>query len=433
MSQAGALGVGIVGFGTVGRGTAEILVSQGAALAARTGIALQLAAVCRRRPLPAAEVPAGARAFQDWRQLVAAPEVRLVVETMGGTGAAREVVLAALAHGKPVVTANKNLLAAHGEEIFAYAAEQRLAIGFEAAVAGGVPVVRAIADGAAGDEIVAVQGILNGTANYILCRMETAGLEFGVALAEAQRAGYAEPDPELDLNGVDARDKLAILARLAFGGGIAAEAIPTAGIRGIESVDVHYARALGGVIRLVASAERGPTGAHVSVRPWWVPRDSLLGRVQGVNNAVVLTGRRIGTQMFYGPGAGGAPTGAAVVADLVAAGSAIASGRMGAQVPNGFAAGARLPLAVAPVAPWYLRLTVADRPGILARAAGLLAIEGINIDSVVQEPGMEKQRLSFVITTEPAAEASLAAAVAQMDAADYLLTPVLRLRMGAGG
>lgn len=433
MSQAGALGVGIVGFGTVGRGTAEILVSHRAALAARTGIALQLAAVCRRRPLAAAEVPAGAQAFQDWRQLVAAPEVRVVVETMGGTGTAREVVLAALAHGKPVVTANKNLLAAHGEEIFAYAAQQRLAVGFEAAVAGGVPVVRAIADGAAGDEIVAVQGILNGTANYILCRMETAGLEFGVALAEAQRAGYAEPDPELDLNGVDARDKLAILSRLAFGGGIAAEAIPTAGIGGIEGVDVHYARALGGVIRLVASAERGPAGVHVSVRPWWVPRDSLLGRVQGVNNAVILTGRRIGTQMFYGPGAGGPATGAAVVADLVAVGSAIASGRMGAQVPNGFAAGARLPLAAAPVAPWYLRLTVADRPGILARAAGLLAAEGINIDSVVQEPGMEKQRLSFVITIEPAPEASLAAAVAQMDAADYLLTPVLRLRMAGGG
>lgn len=422
-------GVGIVGFGTVGRGTAEILASHGAALAARAGFALKIAAVCRRRPLPASEIPAGARAFQDWRQLVAAPEVGVVVETMGGTAAAREVALAALEAGKPLITANKNLLAAHGEEIFAFAAERHLPVGFEAAVAGGVPVVRAIAEGTAGDEILGLHGILNGTANYILCRMETAGLDFAAALAEAQQAGFAEPDPELDLNGVDARDKLAILARLAFGGGVAATAIATSGIRGIEAVDVHYARSLGGVIRLVASAERAPQGVHLSVRPWWVPRDSLLGRVQGVNNAVVLTGRRIGTQMFYGPGAGGPATGAAVVADLLAIGAAFAAGRMGHQPPPGFAPGRPLALAEAPAAPWYLRLTIADHPGILADAAGVLAAQGINIDSVVQEPGMAKRRLSFVITTESAADAAVAAAVTRLDAADYLLSPVLRLRM----
>lgn len=424
-----AWGVGIVGFGTVGRGTAEILAAHGAALAARTGLALKVAAVCRRRPLRSEEIPAGARAFQDWRQLVAAPEVGVVVETMGGTAAAREVAMAALDAGKPLITANKNLLAEHGEELFAFAAERHLPLGFEAAVAGGVPVVRAIAEGAAGDEILALQGILNGTANYILCRMETADLDFAAALAEAQQAGYAEPDPELDLNGVDARDKLAILARLAFAGGMAPAAIATMGIRGIEAVDVHYARALGGVIRLVASAERGPQGVHLSIRPWWVPRDSLLGRVQGVNNAVVLTGRRIGTQMFYGPGAGGAATGAAVVADLLDIAAAFAAGRMGHQAPPGFGPGPPLALAEPPVAPWYLRLTVADRPGILAHAAGILAAQGINIDSVVQQPGMAKPRLSFVITTEPAADAAVAAAVVRLDAAEYLLSPVLRLRM----
>lgn len=425
------LGVGIAGFGTVGRGTAEILVSQAAALAERAGVALPVVAVCRRRPLPLEETPAGARAVQDWRHLVAAPEVGVVVETMGGVGAARELVLAALAAGKPVVTANKNLLAEHGEEIFARAAQRHLPVGFEAAVAGGVPVVRAIAEGAAGDEILALQGILNGTANYILCRMETAGLEFAAALAEAQQAGYAEPDPEFDLNGVDARDKLAILARLAWSGGARAEAIVTQGIRAIEAVDVQYARNLGGVIRLVASAERAPGGVHLSVRPWWVPRDSLLGRVQGVNNAVVLTGKRIGTQMFYGPGAGGAATGAAVVADLLEIGAAYAAGRMGHQTPPGFRSGHQLSLVEPPVAPWYLRLTVADRPGILAAAAGILAAQGINIDSVVQEPGMAKARLSFVITTEPAPDAAVGVAVARLDGSGCLLNPVLRLRMAS--
>lgn len=423
------VGVGIAGYGTVGRGAAEILTSHAAALAERAGIALEVAAVCRRRALPADEVPPGARFFQDWRALVACPQVGIVVETIGGTGDAGEVVRAALEAGKPVVTANKNLLAMHGDELFALAAERRLPMGFEAAVAGGVPVVRAITSAAAGDQILAVQGILNGTANYILGRMESAGLDFSAALAEAQHAGYAEADPTLDLNGVDARDKLAILARLAFGAGLDTGAIATVGIAGIGAVDVHYARKLGGVIRLLGSAERSAAGVHLSVRPWWVPQQSLLGRVQGVNNAVVLTGRRIGRQMFYGPGAGGGATGAAVVADLVDVAAAFAAGRLGGSTPPGFGSGPRLPLAPPPAAPWYLRLTVADHPGLLARAAGELAHQGINIDSVVQEPGMDKQRLSFVITTEPAAEAAIEAAEAAMNAHGDLLEPVLRLRM----
>ncbi len=429
MNPGKPLGVGIVGFGTVGRGAAEILTSHSRALTDRAGIALCLAAVCRRRPLPANEIPQRAQAFQDWRALVASPQVGIVVETIGGTTVALEVVRAALEAGKPVVTANKNLLAMHGEQIFALAAERHLPVGVEAAVAGGVPVVRAIAAAAAGDEILSVQGILNGTANYILGRMESAGLEFSAALAEAQQAGYAEPDPTLDLSGVDARDKLAILARLAFGAGLDAGAIFTQGLDGIGAVDVHYARLLGGVIRLLGCAERSAAGVHLSVRPWWVPRDSLLGRVQGVNNAVVLHGRRVGRQMFYGPGAGGAATGAAVVADLVDVAAAFAASRMGARTPPGFAAGPALPLALPPIAPWYLRLTVADRPGILARAAGILAAQDINIDSVVQEPGMDKRRLSFVITTEPAAEPAVAAAEAAIQATGDLLEPLLRLRM----
>lgn len=431
------LRVGIIGYGTVGRGAAEAIEHHGEDIGRRTGVALRVTVVCRRSE---AAPPAGARWVGDWREVVAARDVDVVVETMGGIEPALAVVRGALERGRAVVTANKNLLARHGDELFALARERGLPLGFEATVAGGVPVVRAIAEGAAGDRLRALRGILNGTANYILTRMESGQLEFAAALAEAQKAGYAEADPSFDVEGVDARDKLAILARLAFGMRVPLERISREGITRVTAMDIHYARQLGRAIRLIGAAEQTAAdgtgaggGIELSVRPWLLPRDSMLARVGGVNNAVVLIGERVGTQMFSGPGAGGAATGVAVVSDLIEIASAFAAGRMGAKPAPGFAAAGELP-AAGTAAPrcWYLRLTIRDRPGVLAQVAAAVAQQGVNIDAVLQEPNMNKARLTFVLTTEPAPEPAMRAAVAEIDAAEFMLEPALLLRVEGG-
>lgn len=427
------IGIGIAGFGTVGRATAQIVSSHAPEIASRCGARLEVRGVCRRTVIAPADLPAGARAYQEWRQLVANPEIAIVVETMGGLGIAREVIEASLALGKPVVTANKNLLAHHGESLFAQAAAQGLPLGIEAAVAGGIPVIRALAEGTAGDRIRSVYGILNGTANYILSRMAAEGLGFAEALSDAQRLGYAEFDPSADVDGLDARDKLAILARLAFGGRVLPDSIPATGIRAISAIDLLYARRLQSTIRLVGAAERGSDGrCALSVRPWLVREHSLLAQVQGVNNAVFVEGERVGTQMFYGRGAGGDATGIAVLSDLMEIAGDFATGRLSAKPAPGFRTAVAVPVSTAPTpVPWYLRLVIRDQPGVLARLAVILAQHNINIDFVLQEPNMDKARLPFVITVEPVSEPLLLAAVAALNASGALLEPVLPLRIYA--
>ena len=425
------IGVGILGFGTVGQASARLLREHAAEIRRRSGAEVRVRMVCRRTRLGAGEIPAGAQATADWRKLVNSPEVDLVVECMGGTSTAREAVMAALELGKPVVTANKNLLAEHGEALLKLALAQHLPLGFEASVAGGVPVVRAIAEGTAADRLRAIRGILNGTANYILTVMEQRGSELAPALEEAQRRGYAEADPTMDISGRDARDKLAILARLGFGLALPAAKIPAHGIERIAAVDMLYARQLGGRIRLLATAELRIGTLEASVRPWLLKQESLLAKVEGVNNAVVLEGEHIGTQMFYGPGAGGGATGVAVVSDVMEIAGMMATGTLGGrrvsgftEVHNGNWSG------IAGAAPWYLRLTIRDdRPGILARIAEIIAHEGINIDSVVQAPQMAKEKLSFVVTVEPVAEATALKAVKAIDACEFMVAPVQMLRM----
>src|ERR1700758_1150214 len=291
--------VGIVGFGTVGRASAQIITHHGDLIARRSGVQLDVALVCRRSGINPEDVPAGARSTTDWKELVASPEVDVVVETMGGTEDARHVVVAALDQQKPIVPANKNLLAECGDALFALAVSKNLPIGFEASVAGGIPILRVIHESTAGDRLRAVHGILNGTANYILTQMESRGIEFDQALAEAQKAGYAEADPSLDIDGLDARDKLCILARMAFEGRLTVSKIPTYGIRHVRAIDIHSANRLESTIRLVGSAEQTDSGLEVAVRPWLVNRRSMLAKVEGVNNAVFLVGDKIGTQMFY--------------------------------------------------------------------------------------------------------------------------------------
>lgn len=421
---------GIVGFGTVGRATADIIAKHADLIAQRSGVRLNVTAVCRRSRIPQQDIPDGARAFADWKPLLQDPNVDVVVETMGGTGESRLLLRAALEKGKPVVTANKNLLAECGDELFALAATRNLPIGFEASVAGGIPILRVIHESTAGDRLRSVHGILNGTANYILTQMESRGIEFDEALAEAQKSGFAEADPAFDIDGQDARDKLCILARMAFEGRLSVAKIPTYGIRHVRAIDIHSANRLDSTIRLVGSAEQTEAGLELSVRPWLVSRRSMLAKVEGVNNAVFLAGDKIGTQMFYGRGAGGDATGAAVVSDLIEISRDLAAGQLSAKNISGFLNTRELELCThpRPVA-WYLRLTVKDQRGIVARVAEVIAREAINIDSLEQEPHLPKDRVSFVITVEPVSEPVIRRAIETIDAFDFMVEPVFLLRI----
>ena len=423
--------VGIVGYGTVGRATAEILSSHAEEICQRTGgISIVVTRISRRRPGVSETGVNGIAVVSDWRHVVTADDVDIVVEAIGGTTVARDVVRTSLENGKAVVTANKALIALHGDELFVLARERNLPIGIEATVAGGVPVVRAISEALAADRIHAVYGIVNGTCNYILTQMEQYGIEFAHALEQAQAAGYAEADSSLDIDGLDARDKIAILARIAFGHAVRASEIPVTGIRNITSTDFHYAHRLNSTIRLVASAERVPEGVHIAVQPWLEPRDSMLAKAAGANNAIFIAGERVGTQMLYGRGAGGGATGTAVLSDVLQIARQIARGQSTSSLLAGFDDAEQLrPLSRPHPVSWFLRLTVNDQPGILARTAEAIAREGINIDSVVQEPHMPKDRLSFVITLEPTLETTVQRAVEAINRFEFMKAPVLLMPM----
>ncbi len=422
--------MGIVGFGTVGRATADIIDQHADLIERRSGVRLEVSAVCRRSGVKPEDTPAGARSISEWKDLVQADDVDVLVETMGGTDQSRQLVRAALQQGKPLVTANKNLLAEHGDELFTMAASRNLPIGFEASVAGGIPILRVIHESTAGDQLRAVHGILNGTANYILTEMESRGIEFDQALEEAKKKGYAEADPSFDIDGLDSRDKLCILARMAFGGRLSVSRIPTWGIRQIRAVDIRSAGLLDSAVRLVGSAERTENGLEVSVRPWLVGRHSMLAKVEGVNNAVFLVGDKIGTQMFYGRGAGGDATATAIVSDLIEIARDLSAGQLSAKKVSGFLDSHELRICENPrPVSWYLRLTVQDQRGIVARVAEVIARHDINIDSLEQQPHLPKARLSFVITTEPVSEATIRRALDAINAFEFMVEPVLLLRI----
>lgn len=423
--------VGIVGYGTVGRATADILTCHGEEIRQRTGgITIVVTRISRRKPGTSEAGVNGIAVGSDWRQVVTANDVDIVVEAIGGTTIARDVVRAALENGKAVVTANKALIALHGDELFALAQQKSLPIGIEATVAGGVPVIRSISEALAADRIQAVYGIVNGTCNYILTQMEQHGIEFAHALEQAQASGYAEADSSLDIDGLDARDKIAILARIAFGHAVRTSEIPVTGIRNITSMDFHYAHRLNSTIRLVASAERAAGGIHIAVQPWLEPRDSMLAKAEGANNAIFIAGERVGTQMLYGRGAGGSATGTAVLSDVLQIARQLARGQAASSLLAGFNHGKPLqPISRPNPVSWFLRLTVNDQPGILARTAEAIAHEGINIDSVIQEPHMQKDRLSFVITLEPTLEATALRAVEVINRFEFMRAPVLLMPM----
>lgn len=429
-----AVRVGIIGLGNVGGGTLRLLRNNASAIEGKLGFALEVSAVCSRSVLtnPSDAVNLHPRALRtpDWREVVESPQVDVVAELIGGTGVAKQIVETALAGGKPVVTANKELLAEQGSEIWQRLAGNGATLGMEAAVAGGIPVLNVLREGIAGDGIDALIGILNGTSNYILTEIERTGAAFDQVLKEAQDLGYAEADPSADIDGYDARSKLAILAAMAFGEQVSPGDIPLQGIRRIRTIDFAYAGRLGHTIRLLATARREPNGLRLAVRPALVERNTILAGVTGSYNALWVHGRG-GDTFYYGKGAGPDPTGVAVVSDLMAAARDLrqAGGSVQRVQPFGHTR-------LSPHRPvssgteerqFYLRFRVRDRPGILAALASKLAGQGVGIEAVLQEPHFDKQDLPFVATLEPARRAAVEKAVETIKGLDFLVDEPLAL------
>jgi homoserine dehydrogenase len=425
--------VGIVGLGNVGSGTLAILAENAGQIAEKLGFRLRVAAVCSRsvaqKTLPESLGPVFRTA--DWRELIAHPEVDIVAELVGGTTVAREIIDCAIARGKSVVTANKELMAVAGCEICDRAVRAGINLAMEASVAGGIPIHAVLREGISGDRIEAIYGILNGTSNYILTEMEKHGAPLADVLAEAQRLGYAEADPSADVDGLDARSKLAILAALAFGQKITPADICVEGIRRISPMDFQYAHQLGHTIRLICAARKTPDGLILSVRPGLIPRSTILAGVLGAYNAIWVKGHYGQDTFYYGRGAGPAPTGVAVVSDLMRVAREIRSGspervspfaheRLGEYCPVSVQAQRRA---------YYLRFRVDDQPGIIARLGGILAAKHISLEAVLQLPCETKHDLPFVITVEPTSEQSVREAVEEMAHLDFLREPPLALAM----
>ncbi len=428
-----AVNVGIIGLGNVGTGTLTILIENASQIALKLGFPLRVKAICSRH-VDQQSLPAGADAVlktKDWREVVAHPEVDIVAELVGGTDVAREIIDAAIQHRKSVVTANKELMASCGAEIWDRAIAAGINLAMEASVAGGIPIHSVLREGISGDRVTALYGILNGTSNFILTEIEKHGSAFSSVLEEAQRLGYAEADPSADVDGYDARSKLAILAALAFGEKITPSDIYTESIRRIQPIDFQYAHQLGHTIRLVCAAHQSASGLILSVRPALIPQSTILASVQGAYNAVWVRGKYGEDTFYYGRGAGSAPTGVAVVSDLMRVAREIRAGSPERVSPFAHERlGEYKPISVTlQRSAYYLRFRVEDQPGIIAKLSRVLAAKQISLEAVLQLPSENSHDRPFVITVEPASEQSIREAVAEMSTNEFLVEPPLAMPM----
>ena len=430
--------VGLLGLGVVGGGTWKVLARNAQEIARRAGRKIEVTRVAVRdvekaRKLLGAGVLVGADPFAVVRD----PSLDIVVELIGGDTLARELVLEAIAQGKHVVTANKALLAKYGTEIFAAASAKGVMVAFEAAVAGGIPIIKAIREGLTANRIEWVAGIINGTTNFILSEMRARGLSFATVLAEAQRLGYAEADPTFDIEGVDAAHKLTLLASLAFGIPVQFDKAYIEGISKLAAEDIKLAERLGYRIKLLGITKRRPEGIELRVHPALVPISSLLANVEGAMNAVLVRGDAVGQTLYYGKGAGSEPTASAVIADLVditrlhGADAAQRVPHLAFQ-PDAMSDAPILPMSEV-VTSYYLRLKVADEAGVLARVTGLLAEAGISIDAMLQREaddvgGAGSTQTDLIILTHDCVEAKMNAAIAQMQSLPTVLAPITRIR-----
>ncbi|SDR78224.1 homoserine dehydrogenase [Halopseudomonas litoralis] len=426
--------VGICGLGTVGGGTFNVLQRNAQEIARRAGRVIEVVQIATRHPNPACNVGDDTQVTDDVFAVVNNPEIDVVVELIGGYGLALEIVMQAIANGKHVVTANKALIAVHGNEIFAAAREKGVMVMFEAAVAGGIPIIKALREGLAANRVQWLAGIINGTGNFILTEMRDKGRTFADVLAEAQALGYAEADPTFDVEGIDAAHKLTILASLAFGIPLQFDKAYTEGITKLTTADVNYAEAFGYRIKHLGIARRTEQGVELRVHPTLIPADRLLANVHGVMNAVMVNGDAVGSTLYYGAGAGAEPTASAVVADIIDVARALAT-TPDCRVPHlAFGADVLSDLPILPVGEvetaYYLRLQAQDRPGVLARVASILSERGINIESIMQKEVEEQDGLvPIIILTHRVREQRMDDAIAAMEALDEVAGPLMRIRV----
>ena len=425
--------VGLLGLGVVGGGTWKVLSRNAEEIARRAGRRIEVARVAVRDLAKArARVGDAVDICGDPHAVVRDPAIDIVVELIGGDTLARELVLEAIAHGKHVVTANKAMLAKHGNEIFAAASARGVMVAYEAAVAGGVPIIKAIREGLTANRIEWVAGIINGTTNFILSEMRARGLPFGEVLAEAQRLGYAEADPTFDIEGVDAAHKLTLLASLAYGVPVQFDKAYVEGISGLAQEDIAHAERLGYRIKLLGITKRRPDGIELRVHPALVPAERLLANVEGAMNAVLVQGDAVGPTLYYGQGAGEEPTASAVVADLVDV-TRLHTADPGHRVPHlAFQPDAMSDSPILPIdevrTSYYLRLRVDDRPGVLADIARILADAGISIGSMIQEPG-DDSGADIIFLTHQAVERDVKRAIERIGSLPFVRSAVTRIRM----
>jgi homoserine dehydrogenase len=426
--------VGLLGIGTVGSGTFKVLQRNQEEIQRRAGRGIRIASVADLDVARARSIVGdAATVVDDARRVIADQTIDIVVELIGGTGVAKTLVLDAIAAGKHVVTANKALLAVHGNEIFAAAHKKGVMIGFEAAVAGGIPIIKALREGLTANRIEWVAGIVNGTTNFILSEMRDKGLDFGTVLKEAQRLGYAESDPTFDIEGVDAAHKATIMCAIAFGVPMQFGKAHVEGITALQATDIRYAEQLGYRIKLIAMARRNPQGIELRVHPTLVPAKRLIANVEGAMNAVVVQGDAVGTTLYYGKGAGSEPTASAVVADLVDI-TRLHTADPDHRVPHlAFQPDALSDTPILAmndvVTAYYLRLRVADQTGVLSRITTILAEHDISIDAVLQRESAEGERQTdLIILTHDTREGRMNQAMATMQALPTVLAPIVRIR-----
>ncbi len=427
--------IGLLGLGTVGGGTVTVLTRNAAEIARRAGREIHIARAAAIQYNP--EIPGLDQIGEignDGFALVDDPEIDIVIELIGGYSPARELVLRAIANGKHVVTANKALIARHGNEIFAAAREQGVVVAFEAAVAGGVPIIKALREGLAANHIEWIAGIINGTGNFILTEMRDKGRDFADVLAEAQALGYAEADPTFDVEGIDAAHKLTILGALAFGIPLQFEKTFTEGISRIQAQDVAYATELGYRIKHLGIARRSGHGIEMRVHPTLIPQRRLIANVDGVMNAVLVKGDAVGPTLYYGAGAGALPTASAVVADVLDV-TRVLTSDPGNRVPHlAFQPDeiADIPvLAMEDVeTAYYLRIAALDQPGVMAEIAGILGSEGISIEAIKQkEPEEGETHVPLIMLSHRVREGRMNRAIARIEALNTVKGEVMRIRM----
>jgi len=428
------VGVGLIGFGTVGSGVAKILLENAELIRRRVGVPVELIRIAdlditrdRGVRLPAGMLTA------DARQILNDPTIDIVIELIGGYDTAKRMILDAMAAGKQVVTANKALLALHGEDIFAAAVHHGVDLGFEASVGGGIPVIHALTEGLAANSIQSIYGIINGTSNYILSRMTHEKQEFEVVLAEAQRAGYAEADPTFDVAGIDSAHKLVILTSLAFGTPINFKDLYTEGITHITQRDIAYAWKLGYTIKLLGIAKLVGGEIEARVHPTMIASSLPIAKVEGVYNAIQLVGDAVGDVVLYGRGAGDLPAGSAVVSDVISLARNLLKSAIGRIPPASFQQNQRRPLRMRPMdeisSLYYLRFMVVDRPGVLAQIAGVLGQFDISISSMLQQGRRAGQTVSIVIKTHVAKERDVQTALREINRMAFISAPAILIRV----